>query len=310
MSRLYHFEILICLLVLEHSLSSSRLWAEIASEGDVVFESSSWEHKGLRIASSLFDVELADFQSSPQDGNDNYVGPVRDMHDGPIEASTERIIDRVTDPIAWLMNFRFRESWNWPVGETTEDTEEFQFRPTIPFKAWGCVNILRITVPYTVSSPDNGLGNVQILDLVVQQEDWGRWGIGPVVQLTSDGDSQNDSFQIGPAGGVVSKNKHWTVGVLSQNFLADEVAESRIQPVLAYKFNDSWAVGVGEFEYRYDWESSAWTQVPLGVQLERILDVCGEKLQLFINPQYNLERDSSNSGWTLFLGVSLLFPER
>jgi hypothetical protein len=30
--------------------------------------------------------------------------------------------------------------------------------------------------------------------------------------------------------------------------------------------------------------------------------------ELFVNPQYNFQRDSSNLGWTLFLGIVLLVP--
>ena len=140
--------------------------------------------------------------------------------------SQERVIDRVVDPTSWLMNFRFRESWNWPVTNSRRDSEEFEFRPTIPFLAWDHVNILRVTVPYTVEGRGGpGLDDVTILDLVVHDDDWGRWGVGPVFRLTPGG---SGTFQIGPAVGAVSKDKHWTVGFLMQNFFADEVAETRI----------------------------------------------------------------------------------
>jgi hypothetical protein len=171
------------------------------------------------------------------------------------------------------------------------------------------VNILRVTVPYSVEGPGSpGLGDVTIFDLVVHEADWGRWGVGPVVRFTPPNGADSDSFQIGPAAGAVSKDKYWTIGFLMQNFLADNVAETRIQPILVYKFDDAWAVGVGEFEFRYDWEDADWTQVPLGVQIDYITEIYGQKTQLFVNPQYNFERDASNSGWTLFIGMSLLVP--
>ncbi len=220
--------------------------------------------------------------------------------------SQERLIDRIVDPTAWLMNFRFRESWNWPAGNSNADSDEFEFRPTIPFRAWDHVNILRVTVPYTVEGPDGpGLDSVTILDLIVHEADWGRWGVGPVFELTPGG---SDTFQLGPAFGAVSKDKNWSVGFLTQNFFADEVAETRFQPILAYKFDDRWAVGVGEFEFRYNWEDGRWTQVPLGVEVDYIADIFGQKIQFFVNPQYNFEKDASNSGWTLFLGMALLVP--
>jgi hypothetical protein len=116
-------------------------------------------------------------------------------------------------------------------------------------------------------------------------------------------------LRAGPAAGAVTKSKHWTVGFLTQSFLSEGASESRLQPILAYKFDDKWSVGIGESEFRYDWNDDTWTQVPLGIQLDRILDVHGQKLHFFINPQYNFQRDSSDSGWTLFLGAELLVPE-
>ena len=46
-----------------------------------------------------------------------------------------------------------------------------------------------------------------------------------------------------------------------------------------------------------------------GFLLDRIAEIYGQKIQFFVNPQYNFERDSSNSGWTIFVGLTLLVPE-
>ena len=120
--------------------------------------------------------------------------------------------------------------------------------------------------------------------------------------------SDDDTFQLGPAAGAMAKKKHWTLGVLMQNFLSDDSSESILQPILAYKFDDASSVGIGASEFRYDWNDGTWTQIPLGVQLDHIADVYGQKVQFFINPQYNFQRDSNNSGWTLFMGIVLVVP--
>jgi hypothetical protein len=268
-----------------------------------------YEHLPVGVAS---EATPAAVESLPSMGQVGDVGtPVESFEwqpelTAPFRRSQERLIDRVVDPTAWLMNYRFRESWNWPVNNSGRDSEEFQFRPTIPFRAWDHVNIMRVTVPYTVSGPGGpGLGDVEVFDLVVHEEEWGRWGVGPDFRLTPDG---SGSFQLGPVAGAVTKDRYWTIGVLTQNFFADDVAETRIQPILAYKFDDEWAVGVGEFEFRYDWEDMDWTQVPFGVEVDYITEVYGQKIHFFVNPQYNFESDSSNSGWTFFIGLSLLVP--
>jgi hypothetical protein len=226
-------------------------------------------------------------------------------------ARQESALDRVTDPTSPASTIRFRELWNWPVSSSDPDNQEFQFRPTIPFKAWGRDNILRVTIPYDITGENGaGLDNVTILDLAVYTAEWGRWGIGPVVRFNPADGSDAATFQIGPAAGAVSEDEHWTVGLLAQNFFGDGVAESRIQPILTYKFDQQWALGVGEFEFRYDWENSTWTQLPLGAELDYIANICGQKVQLFLNPQFNFADNANNSGWTVFIGATLIVPDR
>lgn len=226
-----------------------------------------------------------------------------------IDGADEPLIERIVDPTAWLMEMRFRQQWTWPV-ENDPDVQVFQFRPTIPFVAWGQVNLLRVSVPYNFEGEDApGLGDVQMFDLVVFKEDWGRWGIGPSVRLVPNADGGGSTFLAGPAGGAVSKTDGWTFGFLIQNFLSDGESQSRIQPILAYKLNDNWAVNIGESEFRYRWDESRWTQLPLGTQLNNISTLWGQKVQFFVNPQYNFVRDSNTSGWTIFVGLTLLVPE-
>jgi hypothetical protein len=314
MSRREFWLISIAALVICAEFATPVLWGEgLDADRASVLQAIAWEDQQIQLSdpSRVVTISAQEATSPVENDADEFVLP-DDPFDGQPQqmfyssSRQERLIDRIVDPTAWLMNYRFRESWNWPVNNSGRDSEEFQFRPTIPFRAWDHVNILRVTVPYTVSGPGGpGLGDVEVFDLVVHEEEWGRWGVGPDFRLTSGG---SGSFQLGPVAGAVTKDRYWTIGVLTQNFFADDVAETRIQPILAYKFDEQWAVGVGEFEFRYDWEDMDWTQVPLGVEVNYITDVYRQKIHFFVNPQYNFERDASNSGWTLFLGMSLLVP--
>ena len=63
------------------------------------------------------------------------------------DGSDAPLIDRVVDPISWLMEFCFREDWNWHIANTAPDSQQFEFRPTIPFKAWDQENLLRLIIP-------------------------------------------------------------------------------------------------------------------------------------------------------------------
>jgi hypothetical protein len=252
-------------------------------------------------------VAQRDGDSMPQFARDNAASRDRYIDEG-IDGSNDRLIDRAVDPISWLTQFRFRQDWNWPLASTGLDSQEFQFRPTIPFKAWDQVNILRIRIPYMTQGNDApGLGKVEMEDAVVFTPEWGRWGVGPAWRFDPDSGSGGD-FQIGPVVGAVAKTKHWTYGFISQNWLGGSDSETDIQPILAYKFNERWALALGEMQFKYDWTDRTWKQVPLGIELNWISDICGQKIEWFVNPQYNFESTSSNSGWTIYLGLVLLVP--
>lgn len=233
----------------------------------------------------------------------------RSNRSGGIDGPDDRLIDRVVDPISWLMDFRFREDWNWPVGNSGPDSQQFEFRPTIPFKAWDQVNLLHVTIPYgTQGSSGAGLGKVTMFDALVFEPDWGRWGFGPEIRFDPHSTTGQNEFQIGPVFGAVTKSKHWTAGFICQNFLSSNNSETQIQPILAYKFNDKLALAIGDMQFKYDWNNRQWTQLPLGIELDYIAG--GQKMQFFVNPQYNFETSSSSSGWTVFVGFTLLVPMR
>src|SRR5262245_43873445 len=168
-----------------------------------VFHAISWEHTGIELSDPARIMTVAGEEAALP--LENYPEQEMVLPDDPFAGQpqqmvysfgrNERLIDRVVDPTAWLMNYRFRESWNWPVNNRGRDSEEFEFRPTIPFVAWDHVNILRVTVPYTVEGPGGpGLDDVTVFDLVVHEADWGRWGVGPDFRMTPGGEG---SFQIG-----------------------------------------------------------------------------------------------------------------
>jgi hypothetical protein len=285
---------------------------------------SEWESRDVILA-ELLSPEVADYppifvlaerqnRGSPVQSNDE-IGdmqpPTRalDYRDTGSDGSNGRLIDRVVDPISWLMQFRFREDWNWPVNNSGPDNQQFEFRPTVPFKAWDQVNLLRVTVPYNIEGTDSpGLDKVKIFDAIIFEPNWGRWGFGPEVQFNPRSSSGQDEFQIGPVFGAVAKNDGWTLGFICQNFLSGNNSDTQVQPVLAYKFNERLALALGDMQFKYDWNKKQWTQLPLGIELDYVTDFCGQKINWFVNPQYNFVTTDSSSGWTVFVGLTLLVP--
>ena len=56
----------------------------------------------------------------------------------------------------------------------------------------------------------------------------------------------------------------------------------------------------------YDWKNDQWTQLPLGVQINRIAIIRKSPVRFFYNPQYNFRDLPGNTRWQLVFGVSLL----
>jgi hypothetical protein len=113
-------------------------------------------------------------------------------------------------------NFRYIATPSYYGGGDTNHTVQFQ--PVIPFKAWGRPNILRTTIGYDVDGPaGSGLTDVTIFDLLVFERPWGRFGVGPVMQILPERNGRDGKFAIGPAAGFVlskddsSRHDHATV---------------------------------------------------------------------------------------------------
>ena len=56
----------------------------------------------------------------------------------------------------------------------------------------------------------------------------------------------------------------------------------------------------------YDWQSDQWVQLPLGIQVNRILTFGKTPIRLFYNPQYNFRDLPGNTRWQHVFGISLL----
>ena len=80
-------------------------------------------------------------------------------------------------------------------------------------------------------------------------------------------------------------------------FAADPVSFVAASPTRVYAM-----------QFKYDWNKKQWTQLPLGIELDYVTDFWGQKINWFINPQYNFVTTDSSSGWTIFVGLTLLVP--
>jgi hypothetical protein len=228
------------------------------------------------------------------------------------QQSTDDLSSKATDPTASLMALNFQSLYTGGfhgASNLPNDSWSLQFRPVIPFKAFDRPNILRLTVPYHLSGRgDEGFEPISVFDLVVFNESWGRWGVGPVMSFDTTGDAP-DEFVIGPAiGGVWQVNKRLNVGLFTQNVFWSDTALTQIQPVIAYQLGNGWALSAGDAQFSYDWEAGRWLNVPVGFQIGKVTKLGGLPVRFSVNPQYNLKDDPGLPEWQVTFTFTALFP--
>jgi hypothetical protein len=187
---------------------------------------------------------------------------------------------------------------------------KFKFQPAVPFRAWGTSNILRLVVPYQVSGPgDHGLKDVSIFDLVVLPRKWGRFAIGPVMNLGESAGDAPSTFAIGPAvGAVIPVSKRVSYGLFSQNLFASGVAITQLQPMVTYQLGQGWALSAGDLQFVYDWNRGEWVSIPLGFQLGVVRAVHRQPLRFAVNPQWNVKNIPGADKVKIVFTVTLLAP--
>jgi hypothetical protein len=220
---------------------------------------------------------------------------------------------QATDPTASLMAINtqllYTGGFHGNAPGLNDDRTTLQFRPVIPLTLFEMPNILRLTVPYQLSGRgDEGFGAISLFDLAVVNEDWGRWGFGPVMSFDTTG-SAADEYVVGPAfGGVWQVNKKLNLGLFSQNVFWSDTAVSQIQPIIAYQLDDGWSLSTGDLQITYDWETNRLVNLPVGIQLGKVLKIGKQPMRFSINPQYNLKDDDGLNEWSVTFTFTALFP--
>lgn len=214
----------------------------------------------------------------------------------------------VINPIAFLMKFTVENDYSPSLWDRRGEGNEVQGEIVVPFEAFAKENLFRVKVFFETSSPDgtHGLSQSQVIDLILFRRRWGTFGAGITAQLTPQTSERLGAVSPGPAVGAVAERGKWRYGVLNQNFFGDSVAETEIQPIAGYEFDDRWGAELGDIQYIYDWKKHRVTSIPISGQLNRILPRDRESIQLSFKAEYNLKNISGQSMWTLTASVTLV----
>lgn len=212
------------------------------------------------------------------------------------------------DPTAPLLQVALRLEWDPSHhGEQGASAVALLFRPSVPFEAWGVPNLLRVVVPYELETREDaqGLGPVEIFDLVTAEVGPGRLGVGPVTSWQPN-DGDGDRFHLGPVLGYVARVGEVTLGVLNQNLIGDVDSVSSVQPIAAITLAPWISVGLGELELEWSWDESQWQAIPVGVAIDLIADVAGQFVRFGVNPQYDIHDAAGLFEWRIAAQLGLL----
>jgi hypothetical protein len=196
------------------------------------------------------------------------------------EMGGQSLSEAANDPTASLMSLQIYDSYTTNFHKLSGSANTVVFRPVIPFKLGDTNNILRITAPIITSNPilDSGLSDLTIFNLLVFNESWGRWGVGPVALIPTGGGNRGaEKWALGPAIGFTAMQGKLLWGLFNQNLFSfagdsdrQNVNLSILQPILFYGLGNGWSIGNSEMSITYDWETSRFSSLPLVCQYNSI----------------------------------------
>jgi hypothetical protein len=225
-----------------------------------------------------------------------------------------------SDPTASLMSVQIQDLYNGSYHNLdNESGNTILLRTAVPFKTGSLSHIARATLPVVTDSPSgkSGLSDLTLFDLIVFNESWGRWGIGPVMLFPTASDSQlgTEKWAAGPALGFVARNDKLMWGLFNQNLFSfagssdrEDVNVSILQPIINFSLPDRWSIGTSEMNVTYDWKKSDWTTLPLGIKLAKLVKFGKLPVQFSGAYEYNFADNYVTPEWTLNFTVKFLFP--
>jgi hypothetical protein len=211
------------------------------------------------------------------------------------------------------------------VSPTYDDTKGsstvLNLRAQIPFVGAGLQQVFRIRLPIVTSAPQTaitGAGDIGLFDLAVLSTPRGRWLGGATIRIPS---AQNDSlgsgkYSIGPALGYETHQGAWTLGFFNQNFFSvigpssrSAVGQTKIEPTAAYTLPRGWSIGTSTMSFTYDWVRNAWTEVPIGLRIDKAFRNALRPIDAYAEFEKNLAAVAGVPGWTFRAAVKWTFSQ-
>lgn len=236
------------------------------------------------------------------------------------ETGGQSLEQAASDPTASLMSVQIQDVYAGSYHNLDDESgNTILLRSAVPFATGSLKHIARATLPIVTDSPsgESGLSDLVLFDLIVFNEPWGRWGVGPVMLFPTASDEKlgADKWAIGPAIGFVARSPGLMWGLFNQNLFSfagdddrEDVNVSILQPIINYSLPDKWSIGTSEMNVTYDWEKDRWTALPLGLKLAKLVKFGAMPVQFSGAYEYNFADDEVAPEWAINFTVKFLFP--
>jgi hypothetical protein len=160
------------------------------------------------------------------------------------------------------------------------------------------------------------LGDIFVTNLLIKEESWGAWGVGPAVNFPTATDPALGSreWQIAPSAVIVtsSADKKWLYGglVIAPFSLESSAKSISFQPILVRFLPDDWYVGNG-FQV-WNWQTSNGNfSMPLTLRVGRVFkEVKPYPLNISMQTGYTPDdwRQGPAAEWQFLFNVTVLIP--
>jgi hypothetical protein len=235
-------------------------------------------------------------------------------------AGGQSLEQAASDPTASLMSVQVQDIYAGAYHQLDDESgNSILLRSAVPFTTGSLEHIARLTLPIVTDSPsgESGLSDLVLFDLIKFEKSWGRWGIGPVLLAPTATDDAIGSgkWAIGPAIGFVARGEKLMWGLFNQNLFSfagdsnrEDVNVSILQPIVNYSLPEKWSIGTSEMNITYDWKKDAWTALPMGVKLAKLVKFGKLPVQFAGAYECNFADDYVAPKWTINFTVKFLFP--
>jgi hypothetical protein len=170
--------------------------------------------------------------------------------------------------------------------------------------------VFRLKLPIVTAAPAEsvtGSGDLQTYALAVVDGPRGQWLPGITARFPTANDSLGTGkYSLGPAVGYATRSGRFAFGFFAQSFFSvigpssrAPVGKSKVAPVLRYALPNGWRLGLSTMTFTYDWVINRWTDVPLGVRVEKHNLGPLNRINVYLEFERNLADISDTPGWTI-----------